>query len=167
MPANPKRVHHTKTIKDFYSEFKKKEKKVKPVSEIIEYHDYKNLIRDFFAEVQRRMIRDRLIFIMPHSLGIIYIKAYKRKENMKDWPIDFNLTKKYNKYVRHLNTHTNHYAFGVKWEKKYCKFWNKAFYTFDNTYSAFATERGAGKKALSKHIRELSKDPTRRSYIRI
>lgn len=165
MPSNPTKKHFTYTIKDFYRKFKKEERdNGKEVKDIIPYKKYRSLVEDFFAEVFKKIIQEQMVFMMPYSLGSIHVKA--AKINPKNLAIDFKKTKELGKTVRHLNTHTYQYYFMVKWEKGYV-LKNRTCYKFKPTASKYATKNGAGKKALSKHIRKLSEDPETRSFIRI
>lgn len=161
--SNPAKKHYTLTIKDFYLEYKKRKG-----DEALDYKTYRSILEDMFCEIQRAIIYDRLMWQMPYGLGSTYIMA-KKNANLKKSKkaIDFNLTKKLGKVVRHLNQHTFGVYFGFKWNKTYSRFRNKAYYTFTATTSRPATKLGIGKKGLSNHIKELSKDPNKRSYIRI
>lgn len=167
--SNPVKKHFTYTVKDFhkrYKEFKVQEGVNK--NDVIPYKNYKLIIEQMFLEINKDIIYNQLIWVLPYSLGRHFIKA-KKNANIKKsrTAIDFHLTKKLGKVVRHMNTHTFGYYFQFYWDKTYSRFRNRAYYIFTATKSKKATRNGVGKLALSKHIRELSEDPLRRSYIRI
>lgn len=164
--SNPPKKHFTYTIKDFYREFKEDEKqKGKSCDDILPYKKYRKIVEKFFVRIMQKIIYDNHTFMMPYSLGSIVVKAFKT--NLKKAPVDFHTTKMVGKVVRFLNTHTYGYYFGIIWDKSYVRFKNNVYYTFKATSSKYATKNGVGKKALSCHIKELSNDPTKRSYIRI
>lgn len=161
--TNPVRKHFTMTIKDFYGSYKKHKKASN--EEPQDYKTYRKAMEDFFTEVSKKIIYENFTFMMPYSLGTVVVKAFKNP--FKDRYIDWKTTKEVGKIVRHLNTHSFGYYFGIVWDKSYVRFRNNAYYTFTARKSDKATRNGIGKKALSKHIRELAKDPTKRAYIKI
>ena len=167
MATNPVRKHFSITLKDFYRKYRADQRaEGKPCSEILSEKRYKKLMESFFTAIMHKIIYENHTFLMPHSLGSITVKTYKN-DNLRKCKVDFNQTKKLGKVVRHLNRHTYGDAFGIGWDKSYVQFRNNTFYCFKTTSSRYATESGVGAKALSKHIYDLSKDPTKRSYIRI
>lgn len=166
MSTQPVKKHFTMTIKDFYRDFRKEEMESgKTPHTVIPYKVFRSVIEDFFYEISRKIIYDNFTFMMPYSLGSIVVKAFKN--NLKNLNIDWKATKEHGKVVRHLNLHTFGYCFGIVWDKSYVRFRNNTYYNFSATQSKPATKLGIGKKGLSNHIIELSKDPNRRSYIKI
>lgn len=165
MATQPVRRQFSVTIKDFYTSYRNEKKKTLSIKDIHPYSLYRKVIEMFLIYVSKKIIKDNFTFMMPYSLGSLLVKSYK--VSTKNARIDFNLTRKYKKVVKHLNTHTFQYAFGVKWDKSYTNFKNNSFYVFSNIYSDKATENGVGKRALGKHIKELSKDHSKKSYIRL
>lgn len=159
MPTNLPKKHFTYTISDFYKEYKKESDNPIP------YKLYKDIIVDFFVEIMKKIIYENHVFQLPHGLGSILVKA--RKTNLQNARVDFHLTKKFNKTIRHLNQNTFGYYFHIWWEKKHKSFNNHQFYQFKPAESKCATDRGVGKKALSNHIKETAKDPLKKSYIKI
>lgn len=111
------------------------------------------------------MIYENFTFMMPYSLGSILVKAYKT--NLNNLRIDWSKSKEMGCIVKHLNTHTYGYYFGIMWDKSYVRFKNNAYYLFCATSSRPAAKLGIGKKGLSEHIINLSKDPEKRAFIRI
>lgn len=166
---NPAKKHFSYTIKDFYKRYRRREiEKGNRASDVIAYKHYRNIIEGMFAEIQRSIIYDRTVWVMPYSLGRTLVKAKKNANIRKSTKaIDFHLTKKHGKVIRHLNIHTNGYYFMFSWDKSYSRFRNRAYYTFSATTSPNATKVGIGKRGLSKHIIDLSKNPEKRSYVRI
>lgn len=167
MPTNPQKKHYTMTLKDFYKEFKR-ELRVEKEELKYSYARYREIMEDFFMECFKRMIHENFLFMMPYSLGTIAVKSFNgNRTNLKKRKIDWKKTKEYGTIVRHLNTHTFGYYFGIMWDKSYVRFRNNAYYVFRATSSDYATRNGVGKKALSKHIRNIANDPNAKSYIKI
>lgn len=156
--TNPVKKHYTMTIKDFYREYRK-------AGGQLEYKLYRKIVEKFFLEISRKIIYENMIFMMPYSLGSVFVKS--RKTNYKNARIDWGKTREQGKIVKCLNNHTYGYYFGITWDKSYVRFRNNSMYSFCATSSKKATRLGIGKKGLSQHIMKLSKDPTKRSYIRI
>lgn len=166
MPTSPTKKRYTYTIKDFYKDYRDqlKDEDV-PCDEIIDYRLYREIIEEFFLEISRRVIYDNFTFMMPYSLGSVFIKAYK--SSASNLPINWAKTRELGRVVKHLNLHTFGYYFGFKWDKSYVRFRNNNYYVFTPTASRKASRLGIGKKGLSKHIFDLAKDPEKRSYIKI
>lgn len=164
MATQPVRVIYSITVKDFYSSYRKYKKKELRVADILPYKSYKLLVEDFFLEISKKIIYDNFTFMMPYSLGTLLVKS--RETNYKKAMVDYNLTKKHRKVVKHINTHTHGDYFALYWIKSYVQFKNKSYYLFKHISSKKATRNGVGKKGLSHHITALSKDHTKRSYIR-
>ena len=166
MATVPTKKHFTYTIKDFYREYKNSEKdKGKSVSQMIQYKMYRMIIEGFFLHVSKKIIYDNFSFMFPYSLGTIVVKAFKT--NLKNLQVDWSKSKEVGSIVKHLNLHTYGYYFGIMWDKSYVRFKNNAYYLFCATSSRSASKLGIGKKGLSDHITALSKDPEKRSYIKI
>lgn len=165
MATTLSKKHFSYTLKDFHKELKNREKKKgKRVSEVIPYKVYRRFIEDFFLEVFKKIIYENHIFMMPYSLGSIYVKSRK---NRGDHPIDYKTTKKLKRLVYFLNRHTFGQVFFINWNKEYVRFKNNSYYCFKPIKSQYATKQGIGTKGLGKHIRALADDPMKRSYIRI
>lgn len=166
MATNPVRSSFTFTIADFYKEYKSKLKKEGlRVPQMPLFKTYRGIVLDFLIEMFKKVIYENFVFMMPYSLGSILVKA--RKTNPKEAKVDFNMTKKLGKIVKHLNTHTFGYYFYIKWDKSYVRFKNNFYYKFEPTRTPKSTALGVGKRALSHHIRKISKDSKLKSYIKI
>lgn len=165
MATTLSKKHFCYTLKDFHQQLKNREKeKGKRVSEVISYKAYRKLIENFFLEVSKKIIYENLIFMMPYSLGSIYVKSHK---SYGDHPIDYKTTRELKRVVYFLNRHTFGQVFYIHWNKEYVRFKNNTYYTFKPTKSKSATKQGIGKTCLGQHIRALANDPMKRSYIRI
>jgi hypothetical protein len=161
--TNPVKKHYTMTIKDFYKEYSSLNKSKD--RDVIPYKKYKKLIEAFFLSVSRRMIVENFNFMMPYSLGSIYVNAFKPR--FEDRMVDWNTSKKVGKIVKHLNTHTFGYCFKIRWDKTYVRFTNRNYYVYKPPSSIKATKLGIGRVGLNRHIMQLSKDPTKKSFTRI
>lgn len=166
MSTNPVRKHYSKTIKDFYKEYKKLQKsKGIPVSEIISYSEYRDFFRDVFAMLSRSVIEGRRVLYLPYSLGSIMVKAGKTNLNNPDYhKVDYHQSKKLKKRIIHVNDHTFGWYYMIKWIITHVRFKNMAYYKFDAPRSKYATQNGVGKIALGKHLKDISTDPNKQSY---
>lgn len=166
MPTNLPKRHFSYTIKDFYKEYRnrKKEQGI-PCSEILPYKVYRKILEKFFLGVSKKIIYENFTFMMPYSLGSILVKSHKT--NLKNLKIDWSKSKEMGRIMKHLNLHTYGFYFMISWDKSSVRFRNSAYYLFTFTNSKKAVRQGVGKSGLSNHIKTLSKDPTKRSYIRI
>lgn len=166
MATTPTKKHFTYTIKDFYRTYKDHKKNDNiSLKDIIEYKKYRGIIEDFFESVSKKIIYDNFNFMMPYSLGTVGVKAFKN--NLDNLKIDWSKSKEVGKIVKHLNIHTYGYYFSIVWDKSYVRFRNNTYYNFCVSSSRKAAGLGIGKKGLSEHIKKLSKDPNKRSYIKI
>ena len=163
--TNPVRKHYSITIKDLYKEYKDKKKEEGfLVSEIIPYKKYRKIVEKFFAGAFEKMIKERAVLLFPYKIGTFLIVSSKLPINQL--PVDYNETIKHGRVMRHTNTHTHGYCFRIKWNND-VSLRNKSVYQFSAIRSKYALKHNAGKKALARHIKELSKDPTRRSFAKI
>jgi len=167
VPTTLSKRHFSYTIKDFHQAFRRKKIKEekKRRAEVISYDRYKVIMRSFFKELSKKIIYENFIFAMPYSLGSIYIKA--TKGTTRNFAIDYNKTKKLGKVVRHLNLHSFGTYYHFYWNTKLVLFKNKKYYIFKSIESKLSSKNGVGRRSLSNHIKELARDPERRSYIKI
>lgn len=119
----------------------------------------------FFLCASKKIIYENFTFMMPYSLGSVLVKSYKT--NLKNLKVDWSKSREMGTIIKHLNLHTFGFYFMISWDKSSVRFKNNAYYIFGFTNSKYAIRQGIGKKGLSNHIKTLSKDPTKRSYIRI
>jgi len=162
----PQKKHFTFTLKDFHKEFKlKKKKEGLAVKDIIEYKEHKRVMESFFRVVFKKMIHENFVFTMPYSLGAVLIKGYRA--NPDNLAIDFQNTIKHKKLIYFINRHSFGYCFKIWWNKTYVKFRHQSYYIFKAISSKYAHRQGIGRSALGKHIIALSKDPEKRSFIRL
>lgn len=89
-----------------------------------------SLIREFVLETGDK-------FKLPWGLGSIAISKKKKKAvkvhkgvEYNNLPIDWAKTKKYGKYVYHLNSHTDGYSCKWEWFREEARFANSSLWTF-------------------------------------
>lgn len=167
MPNNtiPTKKHFSCTIKDFYAEYRKEKKKTIAIKEIIPYQIYRQILRDLFLAISKKIIYENFTFMMPYGLGSLLVKS--RKIDPKDAKIDYISSKKYKKPIKFLNTHSFGYSFFVAWDKSYVRFKNYTMYLYKNTKSKQASDKGIGVKGLSNEIKRKSLNKNERSYLRM
>jgi len=161
--TNPVKKHFSRTIIDFFREYKKARKKEN--KNHIDEKKYKALIKDFFKELSLKIIKEQFMFIIPHGLGTIYIKSYK--PDFEHAAIDFQLTKKHGKVIKYLNLHSYGDSYKIRWDKRFVRFKNKAYYMFKLVDSTYATKRGIGKRGMGRTIKEAAKNPTKKKYVKL
>lgn len=92
--------------------------------------DY-DLICDKFAEkVIKKIIYENALWKIPFNGGNVFVE-----KNKAGLPIDWNLSKKYGKIIKHLNPHTSGYICKIKWKRGGCNYKNKGWYSFQPTRS--------------------------------
>jgi hypothetical protein len=112
----------TKTLTHFYRDYRKKNKDTH--FDLVQ-GEYKFLIKLLLKEALKD-IQEGNSFKLPLNLGELYI--YKKRQKRK--PIDWQNTKKYGKYIYHLNLHSDGLIFKYKWNKSKARFINKSIYDF-------------------------------------
>lgn len=138
------KYHNSKTINDFYLTYSGKVSKEK----------YKKIISLFFEFLMNpEIIVNRRMY--TNNLGSFRIIKISSLSNIESRPIDWNLSKKYNKKIYHLNLHSDGKSFKLKWFKK-VNTPNVSIYTFQPLRKT--------NRYLSAHIKKLSKDPFQKSY---
>jgi len=128
----------------------------------INYASYKEFFINFFIEISKAIIREKLIFKIPYRLGYISIRKKKTKVDRK-LP-NFKIYNETGKIVSHSNIHTNGYYFYFEWDKTssyYTKFKNQSFYRFDVNRG---NDKIVGARGLSDWIFKCYKNPTLKDY---
>ena len=156
---NYKKKNYTYTYKDFYREYRIRQRKsgVRP-RDIIVYKKYRAIVEQFFILLCRKIVLESFIFVMPYGLGNLMLKAYKWKpENL---PINWSETMRRGKLTRFLCLHSFGYVYSVSWVKMHARLKNKSLYKFN------LAQTSEGRSLIAKHVKETSKDPNRRSVVR-
>ena len=136
------KVHYQYGIKDFHRMYAKRGGE-------IPYKNYKGFIRDFFIAIMDEVIEKRWTFFIPHKLGFVLVKSYKK--SVFSAPRDYAAYKETGKKIKFTNNHSYQRVYTFRWITNLINFKNKSFYEFKPIFTA--------KKALSKHIIKASKDP--------
>ena len=137
------------------------------VDEIFTYKEYKSIVEAIFLKISRSIIVDNLKFIMPYSLGAVYVRRVSAKsvrEGGIPRRIDWKSTREKGKLTFFLNKHTFGDFFTISWEKKFVRFLTKSIYIFRPIKTKKAYNAGVGTKALYEHIMKLSEDPNISNY---
>lgn len=152
MATNPVRSYFLYGIKDFFKEY---DAQCEPEDKV-DYKAYKEFIKDFFGEVMRRVIQDRMNFRIPYNLG--YIGLHSKKPSVRNSPANWGKIIKGDTKAKHLNLHTFRRLYTVRWFKNNSSQFNNApYYRFSMANSKYAKDRGLGGALLSK----LMRDPDR------
>jgi len=137
--------HHTYTIYDSYNEY----------TEDIDKSIYISVVKDFFKELSKEVIVNRLRWKMPFKIGTIRIQKKKNKSSVNARRINWEATKRLDKKMYHLNLHSNNNYFKFLWDKL-SNTPGKGVYKFYPTRN--------NKRSLAKTIKERAKDPTLKDY---
>jgi len=112
----------TKTLTHFYRDYRKKNK---GTHYDIDQGEYKRLVKIILNEVLEE-VQSGHTYKFPYNLGEFYI--YKKRQKRK--PIDWQNTKKFGKYIYHLNLHSDGLIYKYKWNKSKARFINKTIFEF-------------------------------------
>lgn len=137
----------THTIYDFYESY--------PLKDKIDKKLFISIVKSFFEEAFKKVSIDRKRFSFPYTLGTHRIKKRKLSSRIHH-KVDFAKTKELGVTVFYTNKHTNGYYFKWYWDKEYCRFKNKSYYSFEITKK--------NKGLLSREIMRCSKDPYIKDY---
>jgi hypothetical protein len=160
MATNPQKKHFTFTIRDFYKDYVKECRESKEF-EKRDYKKYRDFIYDIFAEIFKKIVHDSWHFVLPYSLGELYIKNVTVAAGAKVYSRALTFKNKKATFV--LNNHTLRETFKFKWDKTFTRFNNSKFYSFDilpgrnNLHKKYKV----GSKFLSEHYFEINKDPNK------
>lgn len=104
----------------FWKEYKKKVKDKTFFD--INQSTYKKILYDINKEAMRLMIEDNQVLFLPYSLGqLSIVKKPAKIKNIKQFPIDWQETKKQGKHIRLFNTHTGFHIMEFYWDKTLIK----------------------------------------------
>lgn len=112
----------SKTLTHFYRDYRGQNK---DTHFDIDQGEYKFLVKLILKEILEEVLSGSTVKF-PINLGEFYI--YKKRQKRK--PIDWMNTKKYGKYIYHLNLHSDGLIFRYRWNKTKARFINKSIYEF-------------------------------------
>jgi hypothetical protein len=135
--------HYLKDMYNFYISDKEKNS-----SYYVDSKLYRQILNDYISYIIESVL-DGSIFYMPSGLGSIYVFKKKVSPGYGMQP-DWELSRKIDKVVYHLNEHSNGYKYNFKWDKLPCRFRNHRMYRL-------TMMRGV-KRALAKYIKKLGTD---------
>jgi len=153
--------HDKNGLPEMYKYYSKKNLKSGKTFGKANYSIFRDVIKDFNAEITKLLIEEGAEFKMPVRLGTIRIRKYKQKIKFNDdgsvdkkgmgvnWPESKKLwqreypgkTSEELKLIRnkqlvyYLNEHTDGYRFILYWNKKGSNAKNRTLYSFVFTYS--------------------------------
>lgn len=156
------RLNRIVFFKEYYETYLKE---VEGYSNILEFKEFKEIIKDCFFELSTAIIRDKKLFSLPYKLGKIYIKKnrdYSDAPNFNN--INWKATREKQKVIKHINLHSRRYYFKWHWSKarNICFFTNQSYYSF----RAVDDKRRnlIGRRGLAFWIKKCSTDPTLKDY---
>ena len=162
MAYNWQRKNYTWTLKDFYTNYKKRKKASGFKHEdIMTAKQYEAIMEDFFIRVCRKIVREGYIFTLPFSLGCLYLKTGKVKPGKEtiNWPETLKAKKK----ITYGYLHTFGAFYMTKWQKSHVAFKNKRSYVFHFVGGKFAKAKDSGRAIIHEHIMKVSRDPNMKS----
>jgi hypothetical protein len=69
--------------------------------------------------------------VLPHNLGMIWVKKKKMKIDKTKLKIDYFTTKKLGKVIYFLNEHTRNFSYKIQWMRKRSRVKGRDRYDFD------------------------------------
>jgi hypothetical protein len=91
--------------------------------------EFYRICENYFKAVCRAVIYESKTYVLPFRLG--HFTVMKKKPKLytdHNLSIDWAESKKYGKWIRHLNDHTGGFKFRFIWTKKSCMVVNKEYY---------------------------------------
>jgi hypothetical protein len=89
----------------------------------IDQQEYRRLVKLITDGIVKEITSGNSIKL-PYNLGELYV--YRKTQVIK--PIDWHNTKKFGKYIYHLNLHSEGFIFKYRWNKTKGRFENKSLY---------------------------------------
>ena len=157
MKGNPQKKHFTFTIKDFWKKHKRSMITRKTRDKILDYHTYKELMWDFFAEIFHLIIWEKWDFVIPYKCGVLKL-THRHSSNMHAL-INHNETKKRGKYIQYTNKHSRGKVYSVKWIKDGLYFDNSKIYAYRTTSGTLAKKYGTGKVGIYEMAMKIHREP--------
>ncbi len=161
--TNLMKRHYSRNLTDFYRNYKRNKKK--EGLDFLNEKRYKSFIKTALFNIMYTVLRNNAAFILPYSLGYIYV--YSRKRKPTELRINFALTKQYRKTIYYLKDHAWGYLCYFKWDKYFSIFKNKSYYNMYITSYVKMGDREIGGDTLQKFRMELARDPERKSLVTI
>ena len=153
--ANPNK-YLVYTITDFYESY---EKEYKELSNQLTKKQYIKVIKHIMYLIREEIIMNNKVYRPNNLIGRFGIVKRKRKVGFNNkLSIDWKKTKEHNKYIYHLNKHTENSYFRWTWEKNsyHCRFRNKSLYNFRPVRES--------KRMLARYINKKAADPYQKPY---
>ena len=144
------------TIVDFYNSYAEE---YKDFTNKLDGKVYLKVIKHIMALIREEIIFKNKVYRPNNLIGRFGIVKRKRKIGSSNKVgIDWKQTKEQNKYIYHLNKHTDNSYFRWTWEKNshHCRFRNKSLYNFRPVRES--------KRLLSRHINKTVSDPYQKPY---
>jgi hypothetical protein len=129
---------------------------------VLSYNKWKSIIFTFLEEVYKLMIRENLVYDLPHGMGRMGI--VKKKSSIRK-RIDYAATKQHNKLIFHRNLHTDGYYFCFIWlrgKRFRRKGENIKYYKFFPVLDAKNKQIGA--RGLAAWVKECANNPFIKDY---
>lgn len=160
MATNPPKKHLTYSIRDFYKTYSKEAKNSD--FEVRPYKEYKRFVYLFFKEVFKLMIFTGWHFVMPYSIGEMYLR--NRKIKREDY-LCLN-KKKYEetgKREYYFVSKMKDRSLKLKFDRKFSHIVNIIYYkfTFNAGYKKESIDHQTGLKFLKEYIEDVQSDQSK------
>jgi hypothetical protein len=131
------KIKNCYTSRDLYSDYIKD--KIPGDPYYISFKEYYSICGDYYKWIVSQMIDESKTIKLPFRLGYIYVGKRKPailsgatlpfdKRPMNSLSIDWKETKKFGKWIHHINDHTGGYKYRFIWSKIECFVLNREFY---------------------------------------
>lgn len=160
MKRGPNKIKNCYLIKDMYAEYISDKPFISPY--YVSYEEYCNICADYFKWIVSQMIDKSKSVKLPFRLGDLYVAKKKpailsgskmpdgSDPIMNSLSVDWSESKKFGKWIRHINDHTGGYKYRFIWSKIACSVVNKNFYRLVFTRT--------NKRHLAKMIKSKEQD---------
>lgn len=152
MATNPVKKKYIYTIKDSFKEYAKQDRPIE-----VTWKQYKGIMHGVFGMISRKIIQDNWTFYIPHKMGALSMVSYDQTKEEYN-PVDYNMSRKLNKTVMHMNFHSFRRTYKIKWVKSFVKFLNRKFYKYNMPGGTLAKRYDVGKEGVYKLATQANTD---------
>ncbi len=123
----PNKILNSYTLKELYLDYIKD---IEPNSPYyITFKEYGDITGEFYKELSRLLIYESKTIKLPFRLGsLTVIKKKPKTFSPATLNIDWQESKRYHKWIHHINDHTGGFKYRFLWSKKDCRVVNQDLY---------------------------------------
>ena len=119
MKRGPNKIANVYTMSDIYKDYIKDIDKNSPY--YVTFKEYLNICNVYYKEISRQILEESATIILPYRMGRVAVSKSKPKVYCSaTLSIDWEMSKKYHKQIRHINDHSGGYKYRFMWYKHNC-----------------------------------------------